>query len=264
MEVESSQILMIALDDIVEPGTPLRVIVDMEAVRELAESIREKGLLQPILVRPQGDKYEIVFGHRRYLAHKFLGRETIRAEARDISDEECLLLRATENLQREDLSPMEEATVYGTLRNKLGYTVEEICRKMGKNRLTIKKYLRLLELPEAFQKVVDARILGIAVANVLVDIDDEVLRNYYLQNASEHGCSLKTAELWYSDYQATKAARYYQEVGGEGETGICLTSKPIYHACDVCLQAVDLSQLKHLVVCPVCWKGAQKRHLESA
>ena len=261
--METPQIIAIQLSRILEPETPMRAVLDMETVRELAESIREKGLLQPILVRPRGDNYEVVFGHRRYLAHKLLGVTTINAEARDISDEECILLRAVENIQREDLSPMEEAAVYGTLRDKLGYTIEEICRKMGKNRITIKKYLRLLELPDVFKQAVDAKVLGIAVANVLVEIDDAVLRNYYLLNATEHGCSLKTAELWLSDYQATKAAKYYFPGEGGGETGACLIAKPIFHACDVCLQAVELNQLKHLVVCLACWKAAQKRHLDT-
>jgi len=264
MDEKIPQIEAIRLGDIFEPESPLRGIIDMETIRELAESIREKGLLQPILVRPRAEKFEIVFGHRRYLAHKLLGADMIMAEVRDIPDEECLLLRAIENLQREDLSPMEEANVYGMLRNKLNYTVEDIARKMGKNRITIRKYLRLLDLPENFQKYVDSRVLAISVATVLAEIDDEVLRNYYLLSAAENGCSLKTAELWVSDYQATKAARYYQVGMGVDGPEVHLPPKPIFHACEQCLQPVELNQLKHLIVCPVCWKEIQRRRLDAA
>jgi len=262
MEYNLHEVSDVKMEEILEPEEPLRATMGMETVRELAESIREKGLLQPILLRPRNHMFEIVFGHRRYLAHKILGEGTIKAEVRDISDEECLLLRATENLQREDLSPMEEAYVYGTLRNKLEYTVEEIARKMGKNRLTIKKYLALLKLPETFQNAVNARALSITVANILIDIDDEVLRHYYLQNAVEHGCSQKTAELWLADYQKTKDARYYEAGRGGDELFSLQEAKPIYHACDVCVKAVELKDIKHLVVCPECYKNAQRRRLD--
>ena len=210
---EKDEIKLIPLDDIIEPIETLRTSIDMEKIRELSESIREKGLLQPILVRFDGNKFEILAGHRRFLAHKMIGYPQIKSIVKEVNDEDAILIRATENLQREDLSPIEEAKVYGVLRDKLGYTVEDIARKMGKNRLTIKKYLNLLQLPQIFQNAADTKALSLTVANILLAIDDEVLQHYYLQNAVENGCSQKTAELWLADYQKTKDARYYEAAG---------------------------------------------------
>lgn len=248
----AEKITVIKLEDVFEPGQILRVNIDMEAIRELAESIREQGLLQPILVRSVNGKYEVVAGHRRYLAHKLIDMKTIKTIIRELDDEQVLIIRAMENLQREDLTPMEEARVYGTLRDQMKYTIEDIARKMGRNRLTIKKYLGLLELPPEFQKELNSGRLGVSVAAILAEIEDPHLKNYYFTNAVENGCSMKTAQLWVSDYNATKAAEYYQSPGGVGGLGLDYVMKPTYYACDTCFSPVDLAVMKHLAVCPLC------------
>lgn len=250
----TENVIPVPLEEILEPEAALRASIDMEKIRELAESIRESGQLQPALLRPKNNKFEIVYGHRRFLACKLLGKNHLMAEIRDLTDEECLILRATENLQREDLLPMEEAAVYGTLRDKLNYTIEDIARKMGKNRRTIKQYLKLLELPEEFRTAINNKTLGIAVANILMEIDDPLIRNYYLKNAVEHGCSEKTALLWRSDYEATKENRYYLQGRGEDTPYVATSTKPVYYACDLCLEPAELSQIKHIAACPSCAK----------
>jgi len=194
--MSNDTIINIPLSDLREPSVVIRTLINMESVRELAESIREKGVLQPILVRLDGDKYEIIAGHRRYLACKLLSEKTIPAIVKDLPEEEVLIMRAMENIQREDLSPLEEAKVYGMLRDLGGLTVEEISRKIGRSRITVKKYLTILELPEDIQKAVDKKLLPVTTASILSQIDDPELRNYYLHNAVEHGCSVKTAEQW--------------------------------------------------------------------
>ena len=246
------QLKMIDMSLVTEPSEAIRGSIDMDKIRELAESIREKGLLQAILVRPKNGKFEVVWGHRRYLAHRLINATAIKAEVREISEEDTLILRATENLQREDLTPMEEARTYGLLRDRLHYTIESTARHMGKNRNTIKRYLDLLDLPEDFQKAIDAGHLAVGVAEVLMSIDNEELRRYYLTNAANHGCTVKTAQLWVSDYEATKAAQYY--MSPVDENGMVLTPqmKPIYYACDLCTEPVELSKAKHVLACPIC------------
>ena len=242
----------VPLDDVIGPLEPVRGSINMDKVRELAESIREKGQLQDALVRPRDGKYEVVWGDRRFLALKLISASTIRAEIRDLTDEETIILRATENLQREDLTPMEQARIYGQLHSRLQYTVEKIARQMGKNRATIMRYLDLLDLPEEFHNALDAGQISVGVAEILKAIGDEELRRYYLTNAANNGCSMKTAQLWVSDYEATKAAQYY--TSSVGADGVVLTPviKPIYYACDLCAEPVELSAARHVLACPAC------------
>ena len=248
----------IPLDKILRPEEPDRTEIDAEGIRELAESIREKGLLQNIIVHAEGDNFRIIAGDRRYLAHKLLDLPTIRSEVKEVTGEDIILIRAIENDQREDLLPMDRAKVYSRLRKKFEMTVEEIARKMGKNRLTIKKYLRLLELPEEFQAALNQGKLSQAVAYVLLEIGDPELRKYYLQNAIEHGCSEKTAQLWFGDYEKTKANQYYPTEGGIHIPTDPFEIKPNYYACDACSSPVDLRDVKHLAVCPGCREAIRR------
>lgn len=247
-----AEIVRLKVKDITEPVGAHRLRIDAEAIRELAESIRERGLLQPIRVTPRNGAHEIVAGHRRWLAYKFLDLEEIDCIIADLTEEQKMIERAMENLQREDLKPIETAIVYGMLRSEMDMSVEEIARKMGKNRNTVKKYLTLLDLPDEFKAAVDLGALPISVAQVLMEIGDVELRRYYLQNAVEHGCSAKTAQLWVSDYEKTKAAEYYKTEGGIHIAPGEYEMKPTYYACDCCTQPVDLRLVKHMAVCPEC------------
>lgn len=251
----------IPIEDLLEPEDMQRQAIDMEKIRELAESIREQGLLQPILVRPRNSKYEIVAGHRRYLAHKLTDLKTVKSIVKDLDDSETTIIRAMENLQREDLTVMEEARVYGILRDKLHMSIEGISRKMAKHSSTIRRYLDLLDLPQDFQKALDAGFLTVGVADALSNIDNLELRRYYLENAIQSGCSVKTAQLWVQDYEATKAAQYYMSPTGADGMAILPQAKPIYYTCDCCFGSVELSLIKHLAACPECVKKVRARAL---
>jgi len=129
-----------------------------EALSELVESIREKGLLQPLLVRPKGEGYELVAGERRYRAALEAGLREVPVLIRDLTDREALELALVENLQREDLSPVEEALGYRRLL-EMGLTQEEVARRVGKARSTVANALRLLQLPEeALRALEEGRI----------------------------------------------------------------------------------------------------------
>ncbi len=121
---------------------------DEEAINELAASIQEKGIIQPIVVRKNMNAYEIIAGERRWRAAQRVGLTKIPVIIKDVSDREVLELALVENLQREDLNPIEEATAYGQLIEDFGLTHEEISKRIGKERSTITNQLRLLKLPE--------------------------------------------------------------------------------------------------------------------
>lgn len=249
----TDKIKLLDIGKVKPPDSMIREYIDPEAVRELAESIREQGLLQPVLVVARGDEYEVVAGHRRLLAHKLIGATEIKSIIRTLSDEEILVIRATENVQRQDLSPLEEARVYGILRDKLGYTMEDIARKMGKNRLTIKKYLTLLELPLDMQELVGKKVLSMEVALVLREIDDDELRRYYVVTAVDNGISSKTAKMWVDDWTLSRMGKYYGEDRGQVEDTYKLTPTPIYVTCFFCLGATEIMETSSIQICKTCY-----------
>lgn len=245
----------IPLDLIDGPETALREKIDGDKVRELAESIRSVGLQNPIIVAPRGERYEIVSGHRRFLAHKLLDVAAIDCVVRELDGKGLLLARAVENLQREDLSPLETARVYDTLRREFSYTLDEIAQSMGKNKMTVFKYLHLLELPLDFQEAVDKGLLSIGAAVELCKIDDLEFRRFYLQSAVDNGITLKTAEMWVQDYEKSRAARFYEQGGPSLPAELGPPMPPSYGACAACHGPVDLRDMRHLAVCPSCCKA---------
>lgn len=125
-----------------------RKVFEEESLKELTESIREHGILQPIIVRKKGRKYEIVVGERRFRASGEAGLESVPAVVRDMTDQQMMELAILENLQREDLNPVEEAEAYKQLMDTLGLTQEQLAFRLGKSRPHIANHLRLLSLPE--------------------------------------------------------------------------------------------------------------------
>ncbi|HLR46108.1 MAG TPA: ParB/RepB/Spo0J family partition protein, partial [Deinococcales bacterium] len=139
-------------------ATQPRKTFDPEALAELTESIREKGVLQPILVRPLADGYEIVAGERRFQAAREAGLETVPVTVRELNDQEALEIAIIENLQREDLNPLEEAEAFEQLM-QFGLNQEAVSRAVGKSRSAIANSLRLLSLPPvAKEALADGRI----------------------------------------------------------------------------------------------------------
>lgn len=252
----------ISIDLIDPPDTALRDNIDMEKVRELAESIRERGLQQPITVTKRGERYEVVSGHRRYLAHRVISATTIDCIVREVAPHEMLLARAVENLQREDLSPMETARVYASIRDSLKLSIEGVAKSLGKNKMTIWKYLQLLEMPADIQGAIDAGGLSIAAGVELMKIDDVPSRNYYLKSAVENGITLPIAQMWVSDYERTRQGTYYQ--GSEGGPGLDphMGVKPTYVACDCCFGSVDIRVMRHVTVCESCERMIKQPKVE--
>lgn len=249
---ESIEALDINLVD--PPGDAARDLIDPEQVRELAESIRSQGLLQPILVRPINGRYEVVAGHRRYLAHRLLGEVKVNSISREMTDEEVEIIRSIENDQREDLNPIEKAKGYKRLREKYGMTVEQIAQKMGRSRETIHKYLSLLKIPEILQSAVSKKKINIGVALVLNEIDDESWQKVYFLPAIENGATVEVAQSWVNEYLKFRATSVSGGGGGVGGEGPIQLPLPVYQTCVCCLGPEDVSKMRYIAVCPECEK----------
>ena len=127
------------------------------ALAELSQSIREQGVLQPIMVRPVGDRYQIILGERRYRASLLAGRETIPVIVREADEQRAFVMAVVENLQREDLNPVEIARALLRLRTQYAMTQKQISEFLGKPRSTLANYERLLDLPETIRILLEKR-----------------------------------------------------------------------------------------------------------
>jgi ParB family chromosome partitioning protein len=163
----------IALDRIEPNPNQPRTNFDESALDELANSIREHGVLQPILVRPLGEnRYQLVAGERRWRASKKAGLTSIQALVEEIDDDTALEIAIIENLQREDLSPLEEATMYDRMIHEHGYSIRKLADKLGKDKGYLENRLRLAGAPEEIRELVSLRKDTLSHAYELLKVDD--------------------------------------------------------------------------------------------
>ncbi len=243
----------IPLDLIVEPEGRLRLDIDEEQIEELAKSIGALGLRQAIEVVPRGEKFEIVYGERRVLAHRALGKETIWAKIVDLSLDEIAMIRATENVARSNLSPIEEAAAFQDLRVCFQMSIEQIAKKVGRSHANVKIRLDLLKMSKKIQKAVHSGKLKMSVAMELWSCPDEGHQEYLLQLAVEHGATRDVVRQWVNDYKKTK--RGNPAASGEGgEDHSPMKAKAIYHTCEICDGAISQSEVVTLLVCKSCDK----------
>lgn len=180
----------------IEPNRdqPRKVFSD-EAIAALADSIREYGVLQPILVRPLGTgMYQIVAGERRWRAARMLGLDEVPVNIKELSDLEAMQIAIVENLQRENLNPLEEATGYSELIEKFGMTQEKVAKLVGRSRSAVANAVRLLTLPESVQKMVESGDLSAGHARALLAFDDEELLISTAQKAASGGLTVRQVE----------------------------------------------------------------------
>ncbi len=162
-----------------------RQTVDPRELEELAESVRRHGVLQPIVVRPAGDGFEVVAGERRWRAAEAAGLQTVPALVRDLDDREALELALVENLQRQDLSPLQRARAYRRLVEEFGLTQEQVAERVGKSQPSVANTLRLLQLPPPIQASLEAgrisegharAILSAGTVQKMLDVWEKVER----------------------------------------------------------------------------------------
>lgn len=253
------KIVMIPLEKIDRPGKVAREAIDPEKVRELAESIREVGQLQPVVVRPSNGRYEMVAGDRRYLAHKLLGLKEIKAVVKQLDDYETIIVRGIENLQRENLTPSEEGAFYLSLKEEGGLSQKEICRRTGKTENTVSRLIWFAKLPEDVRRAVDRKDVSLNVLEILSEIGDETMFRYFFDMASGNGVSSKVARMWVDDFKKTAANEYYSGGGGNGGLSVPTEIKPSFVTCDCCHKPVETTKVRSVLVCGECLQKVVKR-----
>lgn len=195
--VAESDIRRVALGSIVpNPLQPRQEFAEAE-LAELAASIHQNGLLQPLVVRPSPTtegRYELVAGERRFRSVQSLGWEDVPVLVRDVDDEALLVLALVENLQREELNPLEEAEGYQALVERFDLTQEEIARAVGKERSTVANCLRLLKLPISIRRLLRDGELSMGHARALLGVDDPVRAADLARRTVKEGLSVRDVE----------------------------------------------------------------------
>ena len=184
----------IALNDIDPNPAQPRQAFEQQALETLAESIRQSGVLQPLLVAQEGMRYRIVAGERRYRAARMAGLQTVPCIVREMSEQERMEAALIENLQREDLNPMEEAAGIRELMERCGYTQELAAKRVGRSRPAVANLLRLLALPEDIQQMVRDGELSAGHARVLAGISGENTQRALAVRIIREGLSVREAE----------------------------------------------------------------------
>ena len=191
---ETERVKELDLGDIdANPHQP-REHFDDEHLGELAESIRKHGVLQPVVVRRAGDRYQLVVGERRVRASRLAGRATIPAIVRDIDDDDSLKFALLENLQREDLTPVEEARGYAALRDEYKLSVKDIAGMLGKDRSTVANTLRLLKLPARVIELLEQGRLTAGHARAILSMEGEARQIEWAERAVSQGFTVRDIE----------------------------------------------------------------------
>jgi len=187
--------LLDLLIDQIEPNpVQPREVFQADRLAELAQSIRTNGVIQPLLVRQAGNHYQLVAGERRWRAARIAGLERVPVVVQPIDDEHLLEVSLIENLQREDLNPIESAHAFDRLQREFQLSHEEIGRRTGKDRATITNFLRLLRLPEDVQQMMVERRISAGHAKAILALPTPELQREVAEKTSSQGLSVRQVE----------------------------------------------------------------------
>lgn len=193
-EEKSDQIILAPIEAIKPNPLQPREDFNAEAMEDLVQSIREKGVIQPVLVRRQGAYYELIAGERRYRAAKSLNLKELPVIVKDVQDKDSLELSLIENIQRQELNPIEEARAYQYLIDKFDVTQEELSDILGKSRVSVSNTLRLLNLPKEIQDEVKNNRISYAHGRALLEVADSNLQRRLAQEVISKGLSVRELE----------------------------------------------------------------------
>jgi ParB family chromosome partitioning protein len=171
-----------------------RMRFDEKGIEELAQSIRKAGVLQPIIVIPEGEQFRILIGERRWRAAQKAGLRKVPVLIRNIPKEQQLEVSLVENLQREELNPIEIARAYERLTEELGYTQEEVGEKVGKDRASVANFLRLLKLPSEIQESIQDGKISMGHAKILLSVEDSKTQLDLVKRIVQKGLSVRATE----------------------------------------------------------------------
>ena len=198
------EVYRIKLDDILEPSLEVRHVISAEGLNELASSIKEIGLLNPIMVKKSGEKFEIVAGHRRFLATRIAGLDSIRCFVVTGSEEVCEISKLHENLFREEINPVDEGLFFRSLLARFSWGVGDLSSRCGRSHSYVYDRLTLLEMDPMIVEAVKDDVMSIGVAKELSKVDDDAYRRTLVEAAIKSGITIRVAQNWRIEYMKLK------------------------------------------------------------
>ena len=206
-EVDESRVLLVKVDEILPSPFQPRRTFNEEQIAELAASIKERGLVQPLVVRRVAGKFELIAGERRLRAMRNLAMPEAKVVVMEATDREVAELALIENLQREDLTPLEEAEQYRLLQTRFGMKQEVIAQHVGKSRAVVANMVRLLELAPACRDMLENGALSVGHAKVLLQLKDETLQVNAATRVVKQGLTVRQTEQLVKDILNPDPAR---------------------------------------------------------
>ena len=194
LQPPSEELLQVPVDQIDPNPLQARTIFQTEKLQELSQSIKVNGVIQPLVVRKRGGRYQLVAGERRWRAAKLAGLTRVPVVVQELSDEQLLEVTLIENIQREDLTAIEVARAFDRLVKELNLSHEEIASRTGKDRTTITNTLRLLRLPGDIQHLLSEHRLSMGHARAILGLPTEELQRQVAEKASSQGLSVRQVE----------------------------------------------------------------------
>ncbi len=186
----------ISTDRIDDPAQAMRTELDRDALWELADNIKQNGLINPITVRPVGDRFEVVAGHRRLSACKIAGKVMVACVVRTLTDQETFEIKAAENLERADVDPVDEAIFIADYIKQTGKTPEEVAKRLRRSENYVYTRLAVGAMPDYMQAYIKSGQLKLGAALALIQITDDITRRTWVDMAVRDGVSVAQAEYW--------------------------------------------------------------------
>jgi len=246
----------ISIDSLIEPVDPQRTVISSEGIEELARSIERVGIISPITVIPRGEKYEVVAGHRRYLAAKMTHLAIIPCIVMYPGEVDETETKIHENLYRENINSADEAEFYEKLITLKGLSIHEIAEKTGKSASYIRGRLDLLEGDPLVMEALRDDQINISVAQELNKIDAPTTRRTYLMEAISKGISLGMVKTWRYNWERDEKTKEFLASGGTQEELPVVLSK-YYYSCPLCKSSVEAVNTMALSLCTECYHYLQ-------
>lgn len=252
----------IPMSKIMEPSNPSRMSIDRSYIEELADSMKSRGLLQPITVRAENDSFRIEAGHCRFLAATLLGWENINAIIQDVTHSDDLHLdRAHENLIRADLNPVEESRIVWDLVYEDGRGVERTSTLLCKTPSWVETRLEIAKFADDIKESLSRREIKVAVARELDKIKDADQRKRVLASTIEYGASANVVRGWISDSQIGPFLGQSEVAGALGECNV-IDRSVVTMPCRICSVSHNIDSLRHIWICPHCLSAVNELSIE--
>lgn len=262
----------LSLDEIVKPERLVRGGLDQNRLRELKESIERYGIIEPVVVRPRGERFELISGARRIAAAEWAGLTSVPAVVREADTDEAELLKLEENIQREDVDPVAQGGWFAYLHNQRGMTYDQIAQSIGRSKGYVIQRVELLTKDQAVRKAVEDGRIAFSVAREILAINPVQARRRYLEAAIKGGANAATIRKWRADHEGERGPGGDAEEQGPREskgdrllgspsdrtpepgprTSNSREYVPTVTECFLCRQERENEQLEYKAVCRRC------------